>query len=138
MKCILTPRMAAKLAMLLMLFLTGSGAAADDNATYELLSEVSIGRVFFSPEQRELLDDRRRVRPVRRDARRQVKRSEKSAGYIVNSAGESRIYTNGDFVAADQPNDVEFPGKVSVVRQKAAPSTPANDENDTEPSDADD
>ena len=134
------PRTVATLAMLLALSVASSLAWADEQAAYESLSEVSIGRVFFSPKQRELLDRRRRGRPpVRRSVQSEAKQSEDSAGFIVNSAGQARIYSNGDFVVAAIKNTMDFPGDISVIRQETLTSQTADDEDrEIEPSDADD
>lgn len=134
------PRTVATLAMFLTLPVASSRASADEHAAYESLSEVSIGRVFFSPKQRELLDRRRRGRPpVRRTVQAEAKPSEDSAGFIVNSAGQARIYSNGDFVVAAMKNTLDFPGDISVIRRETGPSQQADDgERETEPSDADD
>lgn len=136
-------RMAATFAIFLVLIVTCPRATAADQVTYESLSDVSIGRVFFSPKQREFLDSRRQGRAIG-GAQRTVhpsthrKPSEDSAGFIVNSLGESRIYSNGDFVIAAGENAVDFPGDVSVARQETPSSKPVgDDEHDKEPSDAD-
>lgn len=128
---------AAVSAIILALSIASARAVADDQAGYESLSDVTIGHVFFSPKQRLSLDRRRQGRPDRAppNARRKTRLSDDSAGFIVNSAGKTKIYTNGDFVASAATISMDFPGDVAIARRKT--STQADD-SDVEPSDADD
>lgn len=107
--------------------------STDDKATYESLSDVEIGRIFFSREERGDLDELRRGRLVVRArpklglAVRKKARTD-SAGFIVSSSGNLRVYSEGDFVAADISKNMEFPGDVRIGRRKS-PSAASDDEN---------
>lgn len=134
-------RITAVVAVILALSSASSLAVASDQATYESLSDVSIGRVFFSPKQRKYLDGRRQGRPLRalRSSRPSIRPKDESAGFIVNSAGEKRIYSNGDFVAGHVKETVDFPGDVTVGRRtSSAPNATKVDDQAVESSDADD
>ena len=96
-------------------------AQAEEEPAYESLSEVTIGRLFYSPQQRALLDRRRQGRasssrrlpaamPENRPGRNDA------AGYIVSSSGERKIYANGEFVAGQGNKAVKFPGDIKIVR----------------------
>ncbi len=93
---------------------------------YESLADVKIGRIFLSPEQRSRLDQRRGKAPVASAARVPVARgrvsrsSPDAAGYILRSGGPTRVWSNGNFVPADDASGVTFPGDVEVLR-KAEP-----------------
>ncbi len=113
------PRISCILLLCCGLPLTGA-ALAEETAVYESLDDVEVGRVFLSPQQRERLDQRRGKPEVRAtNPGRTAAVSKKwpdAAGYIVSSSGESRVWSNGDFVAAEKVSDVRFPGDVRVRR----------------------
>ncbi len=100
---------------------TATPAHADESTVYEALADVRIGRVFLSPEQRARLDQGL-SKPASRAARRGVPATAmpgangKAAGYIVNGAGKTRVWSNGDFVAAPAAEAVKFPGDVELTR----------------------
>ncbi len=110
--------------------------AAEDAAVYESLSDVTVGRIFFSTAQRERLDTSRSTRgmpvsvrqsPGNTDSR--VRHSD-AAGYFIDASGRARIYRDGEFIAvADRPR-VTFPGEVKVVRGQT-PKRPSEVRNDT-------
>lgn len=108
-----------------------TGAAAEEEAqVYESLGDVKIGRVFLSPSQRDSLDNRRgraaAVATANAPAvRSQAKQSHDAAGYIQRSGGPSRVWSNGDFVRADDVSGVTFPGDIEVLR-KAVPKPETN------------
>ncbi len=109
--------------MLLMIgFLSFVRTSSADEGFYESLPEVTVGKVFFSPQQRAALDQRRGGGPAAasksngaaKNTRR--KTSDDAAGFITSSKGTSKVYTNGDFVSVQRGVDVKFPGSVKIVR----------------------
>ncbi|MDH3429853.1 MAG: hypothetical protein OEQ14_07525 [Gammaproteobacteria bacterium] len=108
-------------------------SAAEDNAVYESLRGVRIGRVFFTQIERDLLDARRLIEPsggaveeVNRDAPVRT-RPRASAGYIIGRQGRSQVWKDGDFVeiSRDPEISVSFPGDVKITRH-AARDKPTN------------
>lgn len=104
-------------------------ASADEPPVYESLSTLSIGRVFYSQPERELLDLRRDhpQAPVaisgKTGGRKSASRDHKdAAGYIISSSGHSRVWKKGDFVTSSrsQVDQVAFPGEVAVKRHDEA------------------
>ena len=96
-------------------------AGADEEGIYESLEHIYLGRVFLSPEERAYLDKHRGVQAPAapsRDAgqRSTVAKSSNAAGYILSSSGRTRVWRNGDFVAAQAPDLLRFPGDVKVTR----------------------
>lgn len=116
----------ASLALCLVLI---APANADESPVYESLSALSIGRVFYSQSERELLDQRRDHprRPVAASSK-SVGTKNKSddhkdaAGYIISSTGRSRVWKKGDFVTSSrsQVGKVSFPGEIAVKRHEEA------------------
>lgn len=97
-------------------------AAADDIQVYESLTDITIGRVFLSPEQRRRLDELRGKSSNvagSRSADRGTPRtsSANAAGYIVGHSGKLKVWSNGDFVASDERGQMRFPGDVKVTRK---------------------
>ncbi len=96
---------------------------------YESLSALSIGRVFYTQAERELLDlrrDRPEV-PVAGAAnpgsgKQKADEHKDAAGYIISSSGRSRVWAEGDFVPSsqDEIENVSFPGDVGVERHSEA------------------
>lgn len=113
---------------ILLLMCCVSTVVADDEAVYESIADIAIGRVFMSPQQRQQLDVRR-LHPDRyagagtpREAGQQeTKHRSPPAGYISSSSGGSRYWNNGDFVAGNSRNStsMSFPGDVAIVRHAA-------------------
>lgn len=111
-------------------------SVADEERFYESLPDVSIGKVFFSPDQRAQLDRRRGAAPAAANPgttttpgnREPVNKD--AAGFIVSSSGQSKIYTNGDFVKARQTAGVKFPGSVKIVRSEKSGEAEGSDEGD--------
>lgn len=103
-------------------------AVGDEIKVYESLTDVEIGRIFLTPEQRASLDNRRGEVPAMApqegsDSKApRKKHSADAAGYIVSSSGKSRVWSNGDFVVADEVSEMIFPGDVQIVRQAAESS----------------
>lgn len=119
--------------VLIAVFLTRP-AIAEAMPIYESLSEVSIGRVFFSKSQRAYLD---RIRGQRGTVSTSGTKagpassrpaSANAAGYIVSSSGKARVYRNGDFVEVDTKPEVKFPDDVTVTRKPSAEAGAADDE----------
>ena len=110
------------LPIVLLAFVSGQPALADGEAVYESLSDVVVGRVFFSAPERERLDairDRKPLPAVKRVADvlpgSRVEDSD-AAGYFVDAEGKARVYRDGEFVAVDDSVSVDFPNEVKVVR----------------------
>lgn len=122
----------------IMMIFTGiivtENAAADDIDVYESLTDITIGRVFLSPEQRLRLDGMRGKTPSVTSADRGKSRqpNTRAAGYIVSSAGKLKVWSNGDFVASDDRGQMRFPGDVRVIRKTVQQS----DTNSPDPADA--
>lgn len=117
---------------ILLLVCGATVAIADDSAVYESISDVAIGRVFLSPQQRQQLNVRR-LHPERHESSEPAQQSEPQpakvktapAGYIISNSGESRYWNNGDFVAGSSryAATMRFPGDIVVVRHFAAEAT---------------
>ena len=109
---------------------------ADDEHFYESLPDVDIGKVFFSPEQRTRLDQRRGSSPRvssnggSASAASVRKVNDDAAGFITSSKGTSKVYSDGDFVNVRRGVAVEFPGSVKIIRQKDPDDAEASDEAD--------
>ncbi len=113
-----------------------STVVADEQEVYESLAQISIGKVFFSPQQRARLDEQRAPAPVFANTgspggkRRHKKVRQNAAGYISRSDGSSKVYANGEFVTSSSSDTVVFPGAVKVARGQDTDSTKASDEED--------
>ena len=123
--------------LLFSLLVAGIDAAnAEDDTFYESLPEVSIGKVFFSPQQRVKLDQRRGSASSHSDAKtsdrkpRPAKDSGDAAGFIISSKGGARVYANGDFVSARSSDAVVFPNAVKIVRSERDDKPGAGDDGD--------
>jgi hypothetical protein len=108
---------------------------AESTVMYESLSGITIGRVFLSQRERDILDARRLANPhavtavegtPTADARRGPPTS---AGYIIGRHGRSKIWKDGDFVESktDPESSVAFPGDVEIKRN-AVNDAPASEE----------
>lgn len=111
-------------------------ASAEDDGFYESLPNVSIGKVFFSPQQRSTLDQRRGSKTrhggdaASTDKPEQAKDSGDAAGFIISSKGGARVYANGDFVAARGDDDLVFPSAVRIVRNDPKKQAETDDASD--------
>ena len=109
-------------ACIAMLLCAPAGAgAADEIEVYESLADVHIGRVFLSPAQRAALDERRGkpsppVAGGSSTSRSKPVDSPDAAGYIISSTGSMKVWSRGNFVVSDVPEDMRFPGDVNVRR----------------------
>jgi len=113
----------------LLLVTIAAPARGDETPVYESLSQLTIGRVFYTQSERDVLD-RRRGRPemaasVGQQSTAATKKAlpdKDAAGYIISSSGRSRIWKRGDFVSGSkqQVEDVSFPGEVDVQRHDEA------------------
>lgn len=107
--------------------------AEEQAEVYESLDDVKIGRIFLSPAQRSSLDARRGKAPVATEATvaerpagtARISKSPDAAGYILRSGGPTKVWSNGNFVPADDASAVTFPGDVEVLR-KAVPEKESN------------
>lgn len=101
-------------------------ANAEEPPVYESLSEVSVGRVFFTASQRAYLDSLRGKSNVGSSSSAKSRppsskpANPDAAGFIVRSSGKSRVYRNGDFVEVAADPDVKFPDDVAVTRKSGA------------------
>lgn len=98
-------------------------AVAGEIEIYESLSDVDIGRVFLSPEQRAYLDARPVMSPqqvIEPAPTEPVERKKKSAGYFTSSAGVSSVWSQGGFVTDKDARVISFPGDVQVTRKEPA------------------
>ncbi len=105
-------------------------AQADDSVVYESLPTVTIGRVFFTPQERKRLDTLRHRKPATASRSKlstttmpkAVRTNDTAAGYILSSTGTSQIYANGDFVSARPGQRIQFPGDVTIGRPQTGAS----------------
>lgn len=108
---------------------------AEESPVYESFDGITIGRVFLTQRERELLDVRRLQTP------RQVERSNEqtsgavqsettrpSAGYIIGRDGRPKTWKDGDFVDSGSRSSsaMSFPGDVKITRHVSL----ADDDND--------
>lgn len=97
-------------------------AVAHETGIYESLDHIHIGRVFLAPHERVNLDANRNVVVMDTVAgsaageQKPERGSDLAAGYIVSSSGGTRVWKDGDFVAAEIPASIRFPGDVKVTR----------------------
>ncbi len=116
--------------------LSGRNSVADGEHFYESLPNVSIGKVFFSPQQRAELDQRRGSpaavvssgAAASGSPRKKVNKV--AAGFILSSKGTSKVYADGDFVNSQESVAVKFPGSVTIVRGEDPDDAEASDEAD--------
>ena len=126
------------LASMILFFALLSPATADEVAVYESLSQVSVGRIFFSVSERARLDAQRAGNPAPRSAPRSSSsvrtksNADDAAGYFVDDQGRAWIYRDGDFVAVADAPKIEFQNDVNVVRVDASRQPPkrSDDEQD--------
>lgn len=104
--------------------------ASEEEQVYESLADVSIGKVFYSPEKRQAIDRSRGSSAAASSTRGGVKRSSDAAGYIVRSDGRTRVYADGDFVLKASTASVEFPRQVAVIRSTVADDAEAGNASD--------
>ena len=108
------------------LMLLSLPAAAEEKPIYESLSDVTIGRVFFSAKQRSQLDALRGKTGVVSSSSAKPRATSRkatnpdAAGFIVRTSGKARVYRNGDFVEVAAEPDVKFPDDVTVKREPGA------------------
>ena len=100
-------------------------AIANEDGVYESLGHIPIGRIFLSPEERAHLDKIRGKAPVQSSRARTTRNAparvtnKDAAGFIVSDSGQTRVWKNGDFVAAASASEARFPGQVRIARQTA-------------------
>lgn len=98
-----------------------SAASADeiDANVYEVLDDISVGSLFFTPAERERLDALRagKAVPTIAKARSPRTRTNKSAaGFILRSNGESKVFRQGQFETGEPDQEMTFPGDVKIIR----------------------
>lgn len=117
-------------------------AGAHETGIYEALEHIHIGRVFLSPPERLDLDKNRNVTPSAMASssaggdQKAATDNSRAAGYIVSGSGRARVWKDGDFVAADVPRSIRFPGDVKVTRVADQPSDSAEASSDKDESPA--
>jgi hypothetical protein len=119
--------MSLRAAILCCAALVATAALADDNAVYESLDGVEIGRVFLSRQERAILDRKRAhaadaVASTSGAASAQTaSQTASSAGYFIGRNGDSKVWKNGDFVTSQGTREtaLKFPGAVKVLRHDA-------------------
>ena len=88
----------------------------------EICLAQELGRLFFTPEQRQALDQRRRARvPDRPSAPLVVSPTTRLDGYVRRSRGPSTVWVNGETIPENaQPDSARMtprspnPGRVSI------------------------
>lgn len=116
----------------LALLLLSDAAYADDRPVYESLRDIRVGRVFFTREQRQLLDEQRRLDPAAAGQDTspgaaaatpgQDGKNHAPAGYIIVGSGQPKKWSDGDFVPVDGQSSVPsmiFPGDVAIIRHRS-------------------
>jgi len=80
-----------------------------------------LGRLFFTPEQRDALDARRKARLPDKPAAASALRSTRIDGYVLRSGGKSTVWVNGEAVTeGSRADDVRAfvrgnaPGRASI------------------------
>lgn len=120
----------------LLLLFSVSTVIADEQKVYESLKQISVGKVFFSPQQRARMDEQRAPAPVHANTdnsggkRHHKKARQNAVGYISRSGGSPKVYANGEFVTSASGDTVVFPGTVKITRGLDTDSTKASDEED--------
>jgi hypothetical protein len=133
-RCPLNPKLT-----LLVVFAATSQAPsswAEDEAVYEKLANVQIGSIFFTPAERERLDERRKPGVAKRPRQGHVTpgriAANDGAGYIIRSSGKEQLYVRGDFVVQDVQRSMVFPGAIKITKTKpVAPKAPADEDRET-------
>lgn len=119
--------------------------AADELHVYESIDNISIGRVFLTPEQRSWLDVHRHdVRadrvaapaedlPTQDTAGKSTNPATSAAGYIIKSDGGQQRWSNGDFVVSRLSSlaAMKFPGDIKIVRHASGKREDITREEDT-------
>lgn len=122
---------------LLLLSLIGSQAVADEAEIYESVDDISIGRVFLTPGQRNLLDvERLRPRPSAEQSHHSESDKQPSsqapspAGYIISSRGTQSSWAEGAFSESNRKalRTMTFPGDVRIVRHGTDGATRSADD----------
>ena len=115
-------------------------AAADDSAVYESIDDLAIGPVFLTPGERRWLDANRHLPPQVASAQSNASaesggdESEKAepAGFIINSSGQTRQYSNGNFsLSSASSASMRFPDDVEIRRHVAEPDDAEGSDNET-------
>ena len=128
---------------LLALLLLPTLALGEDIAVYESLSDVRIGPVFLTPEQRRWLDARRDQGPDEWQDDSDGGASETTeepeprptpAGFIINSNGKRSQWKGGDFeqTSSTSISDMRFPDDVKIIRHDNSAAGPDDDDETTE------
>ena len=93
--------------LLPLLALLGVSAAAP--------AQEPLGRLFFTPEQRQALDARRRARLPDRPAAPVASPTTRLDGYVQRGNGKSTVFVNGEAVPESAPESPRIgPGRVTV------------------------
>ena len=101
-----------RLAILLLLSSVGAPCAAQE-----------MGRLFFTPEQRQALDARRRARvPDRPSAPVVVSPTTRMDGYVQRRGGKSTVFVNGEPIPESAPEAPRI-GSGRLPMRESAPST---------------
>lgn len=88
-----------------------------------------LGRLFFTPEQRDALDARRRARLPDSPVAATPSRATRIDGYVRRSSGHSTVWLNGTALAEGSPSEEvraflrrDDPGRVSLSVGDGGPS----------------
>lgn len=92
-----------------------------------------LGRLFFTPEQRDALDAKRRARLPDAPVVATPPRSTRIDGYVMRSGGKSTVWVNGEPLAEGSPSDEvraylrrDDPGRVSLSVGDGRPRVSVN------------
>ena len=84
-------------------------------------AQQPLGRLFFTPEQRDALDARRKARIPDQPAAAAPLRSTRVDGYVLRSGGKSTVWVNGEAIPEGSRSDEvravvrgSAPGRASV------------------------
>src|SRR5262245_48907784 len=93
--------------LLALLVLLGASEAAS--------AQDSLGRLFFTPEQRQSLDARRRARLPDRPSAPVVSPTTRVDGYVQRGSGKSTVFVNGEALPETAPEAPRIgTGRVTV------------------------
>ena len=114
-------------------------AGADESAVYESIDDLAIGPVFLTPGERRWLDANRHLAPqdvsgptnASAEAGDDSDEPAEPAGFIINSSGQARRYSDGDFsLSHSSPSSMRFPDDVEIRRHVAERETDAEGTDD--------
>lgn len=133
--------MKQRIMITLFLLLLPLAAVTEEHLVYESFSGVTIGRVFLSQSERDMLDAQRLDGPQAGVAGAVVSGGDAvkskplaSAGYIIGHNGRSKVWKDGDFVdsRSNSARSMSFPGDVKITRHVVADNAVEDESSETD------